>query len=38
MIKLENLIKDYKWNDPGKNNLDSNELISEINKYLYHVI
>ena len=38
MIKLENLIKDYKWNNPGKNNLDSNELISEINKYLYHVI
>ena len=37
-IKLENLIKGYKWNDPGKNNLDSNELISEINKYLYHVI
>ena len=29
-IKLENLLKDYRWNDPRLNNLDNNELISQL--------
>ena len=30
LIKLENLLKDYRWNNPGLNNLDNNELISDL--------
>ena len=26
-IKLENLFKDYKWNDPSLNDIKNNELI-----------
>ena len=29
-IKLENLLKDYKWNDPKNNNIDNNEMIIEL--------
>ena len=31
-IKLENLFKDYKWNDPSLNSIDSNEYITQIKK------
>ena len=30
LIKLENLLKDYRWNNPGLNNLDNNELILDL--------
>ena len=33
-ITFENLIKDYKWNEPGINNKVNNELFYELNKYL----
>ena len=33
-ITFENLIKDYKWNEPGINNKENNELFYELNKYL----
>lgn len=29
-IKIENLMKDYRWNDPRLNNLDNNELITQL--------
>jgi hypothetical protein len=29
-MKLENLLKDYRWNNPGLNNLENNELIFEL--------
>ena len=29
-IKLENLFKDYKWNDPTLNNYDNNKFIIEL--------
>ena len=29
-IKLENLLKDYKWNDPSLNNVETNKFISKI--------
>ena len=29
-IKLENLFKDYKWNDPTLNNYDNNKFIMEL--------
>ena len=29
-IKLENLLKDYKWNDPSLNNINNNELIIQL--------
>ena len=32
-ILLENLLKDYKWNDPKLNNIDNNEYINELKKY-----
>ena len=31
-MKLENLLKDYKWNDPQKNNIGSNEMIIDLKK------
>ena len=34
MIKLENLIKDYKWREPEINNFENNYLISEIKKHI----
>jgi hypothetical protein len=33
-IKIENLLKDYKWNDPQLNNIGNNELILELKKYI----
>ena len=33
-IKIENLLKDYQWNDPQLNNIENNELISELKKYI----
>lgn len=33
-IKLENLLKDYKWNDPGLNKIQNNELIIQLKSYL----
>ena len=29
-LRLENLFKDYKWNDPKLNSIDNNELVSKI--------
>ena len=29
-LKLENLFKDYKWNDPALNNFENNELIIDL--------
>ena len=34
LMILENLIKDYKWSEPGLNNLEKNKLISELLKIL----
>ena len=31
-IMFENLLKDYKWNDPSLNNIESNEYISRIKR------
>ena len=33
-IKFENLLKDYKWNDPGLNNFDNNELIIQLKNFI----
>ena len=33
-IKLENLLKDYKWNNPKLNNIENNELIIELKKHI----
>ena len=33
-IKLENLFKDYKWNNPKLNNIENNELIIELKKHI----
>ena len=30
LIKLENLLKDYRWNNPTLNNFDNNELILQL--------
>ena len=30
LMKLENLLKDYRWNNPGLNNLDNIELILDL--------
>lgn len=30
LIKFENLLKDYRWNNPGLNNFDNNQLILEL--------
>ena len=32
-IKIENLLKDYKWNDPKLNNIENNEAIIELKSY-----
>ena len=29
-LKLENLFKDYKWNEPGLNSIENNKMISEL--------
>ena len=33
-IKLDNLFKDYRWNDPALNNYDNNELIIELYDFI----
>jgi len=35
-ILLENLFKDYKWNDPKLNNVENNSLFNELKTYLYY--
>ena len=30
LIKLENLFRDYRWNNPALNNYENNELIIEL--------
>ena len=32
-IKLENLFKDYKWNDPKLNDINNNQLIMDLNLF-----
>ena len=34
ILKLENLLKDYKWNNPKLNYLQNNELINNLINYL----
>ena len=29
-MMLENLLKDYKWNDPSLNNVETNKFINKI--------
>ena len=36
-IKFENLLKDYKWNDPQLNKFDNNELIIKLNNIIYSI-
>ena len=33
-ISMENLLKDYKWNDPSLNNVENNSLFIELKTYL----
>ena len=33
-IKLENLLKDYKWNNPKLSKIENNELIIELKKHI----
>ena len=33
-ILIENLFKDYKWNDPSLNNIENNNLIIQLKTYL----
>ena len=33
-IKLENLFKDYKWNNPELNDIENNELISKLQEFI----
>ena len=32
-ILMENLLKDYKWNDPSLNDIENNDLFKQINAY-----
>ena len=34
-IKIENLLKDYKWNNPRLKSIGNNELISQLKNYLF---
>ena len=34
LIKLENLFRDYKWNDPSLSNIDNNELLIKLKTLL----
>ena len=34
-MKLENLLKDYKWNNPELNNIDKDELITKLQNLVY---
>ena len=33
-ILIENFMKDYKWNDPGLNNIENNDLFIKLKTYL----
>ena len=33
-IKLENILKDYKWNDPNLNNIENNSIIIKLKNIL----
>jgi hypothetical protein len=33
-ILFENLYQDYKWNDPGLNSIEKNNLFVQLNTYL----
>ena len=33
-MKLENLFKDYRWNNPRLKNLNNNELILALKKFI----
>ena len=33
-IKMENLLKDYKWNNPDLSNTNNNELIIQLNNLI----
>ena len=33
-ILMENLLKDYKWNDPSLNDIENNDLFKQINAYI----
>ena len=33
-LKLENLLKDYKWNNPRLKSIKNNKLINQLNNYL----
>ena len=35
-ILIENLLKDYKWNDPNLNNVENNNLFVELKTYLQY--
>ena len=32
-IKIENLLKDYKWNDPKLKYIENNEFVTELKSY-----
>ena len=34
-MKLENLLEDYKWNNPELNNIDKNEIILKLRELAY---
>ena len=36
-IKIENLLKDYKWNNPRLKSIGNNELISQLKNYLFNI-
>ena len=33
-MRLENLFKDYKWNDPKLSNFEKNKMISDLESYI----
>ena len=37
-MKLENLFKDYKWNDLSLNNIESNDMINELKLYIRNIL
>ena len=34
IIMLENLFKDYKWNDPNLSDIENNEMIKNLNSLI----
>ena len=37
-MNLENLFKDYKWNDPSLNNIENNDMINELKLYIRNIL